>query len=146
MARLDKLGLLDKSYGKELAWGAVGKGRGAEALSFREMQSELPDIDLVLKDPENQPIPDNPSARFLISMALATRLSGQTFGQAIKYLLRLPQLFRAYSIRDALKAEAAVQKAGKLAKGYQPICYDRGFIAWSITQDGKEIMSASKYN
>ncbi len=144
--KLDKLGFLAMPWGNELAWGCVGKGRGAEAMAFREMQSELPDIDDVLANPDKAPIPDNPSARFLIAMALAARLNGQTVGQALKYLLRLPQLFRAYAVRDALKAEAALKKAGLTPKGYQPIPYAQAFIQWSITNDGKEILSASKYN
>lgn len=145
MSKLDHLGFLDKPWGAELAWGAVGKGRAVQALAFRELQSELPDVDEVLKNPEQVPVPENPSARFLIAMALAGRLDGKIFGQAIKYLLRMPQLFRAYAVRDALKTEQALKKAGKLPKGYEPIYEDQGFINWSITKDGQEILSASKY-
>ncbi len=127
----------------EVLGGCVGKGRATEYLAFRDLASQLPDVDACMVDPEGSPIPDNPSARYLVSMALAARMHGGTFGNAVRYLNRLPQLFRACSIRDAIKSEASRVKAGTLVKGYIPIHASRDFTAWSCTQDGKDVMSAA---
>lgn len=127
----------------EVIAGCVGKGRAAAYLAFRALIDKLPDVNACLMDPEGSPVPENPSARFLVSMALAARMDAGTFGQAIRYLNRLPQMFRAYAIRDAIKAESAKQKAGSLAKGHKPIHASRDFTAWSCSSDGKDVMSAA---
>lgn len=126
----------------EVIAGCVGKGRATEYLAFRNLIAELPDIDAVLLDPDTAPIPENPSARYLVSMALAGRISAGNFGQAVKYLTRLPGMFRAYSIRDAFMAESEKRKAGKLPKDYRPISSSRDFTAWACSDDGKHITSA----
>ena len=128
----------------EVIAGCVGKGRAAEYLAFRGLVSELPDIDAVLVDPEGSPVPVNPSAQWLVSMALASRMTGGTFGQCVKYLQKMGQMFRAYSIRDAVKAENLRRKDGGLPKGYVPIHASRDFTAWANSEDGQGIMSAAK--
>lgn len=144
VARLDAGGYLDLGVGAEMLAGAVGKGQGAAALAFRGLVGELPDIDACLVDPDGSVVPANPSAKWMVSMALAARMSGGNFGQAVKYLLRLPQPFRALSIRDAVKAENMRRKEGKLPKGYSAIHTSRDFTAWANSQDGQDIMSAAK--
>lgn len=127
----------------EVIGGCVGKGRATAYLAFRALIADLPDVNACLLDPEGSPIPENPSARFLVSMALASKMDAGSFGQAIRYLNRLPQVFRAYAIRDAIKAEAARHKAGSLPKGHKPIHASRDFTAWTCSSDGKDVMSAA---
>lgn len=143
VARLDAGGYLDLPMGPELLAGAVGKGQGAAAMAFRGLVNELPDIDALLLNPEAAPVPDNPSAQWLVSMTIASRMNGSNFGQAVKYLSRLSQMFRAYSIRDAIKAENAMRKDKTLPKGHVPIHASRDFTAWANSQDGKDITSAT---
>jgi hypothetical protein len=125
----------------EVISGKVGKGRATEYLAFRDLMNDLPDVDAILMDPDNAPVPTNPSARHLVSMALASKMSAGTMGQCIKYLHRLPQMFRALSIRDAFRAEMDRKKAGKLPKDHKPLYTSRDFVAWSSSADGKEIMT-----
>lgn len=141
---LDAGGYLDLEFGPELLAGAVGKGQGASAMAFRGLVNELPDVDGVLMDPDNSPVPENPSAKWLVAMALAGKMAGGNFGSAVKYLQRLPQMFRAYAIRDAVKAENLRSKDGTLPKGHTPIHASRSFTAWANSQDGQDIMSAAK--
>lgn len=126
----------------EVIAGCVGKGRATQYLAFRALMNELPDVDGVLMDPDNAPVPENPSARFLVAMALASRMSHQNFGSCVKYLMRLPAMFRAFSLRDAFRAEAEKTKAKKQKPDFRPISTSRDFSAWACGQDGKEIMSA----
>jgi hypothetical protein len=144
VARLDLGGYLDLDVGPELCAGAVGKGHGAAAMAFRGMIGELPDVDGCILDPDNAPVPENPSAKWLVSLALASKMAGGNFGQCVRYLLRLPQMFRGYSIRNAVKAENMRRKDGTLPKGHAPIHASRDFTSWANSEDGQAIMSAAK--
>jgi hypothetical protein len=127
----------------EVIGGCVGKARATQYLAFRGLIGELPDIDAVLMDPEGSPVPQNPSSKFLVSMALASRMTAGNFGACVKYLNRLSGVFRAFSIRDAFRAEAARRKDGKLPQGWKPLSGSRDFVAWSVSSDAKEIMAAA---
>lgn len=128
----------------EVHAGCVGKGRASEMLAFIGLISELPDVDAVLIDPEGAPVPENPSAQWLVTMALASKLNGGNFWQAVKYLGRLKQMFRVLGIRDAVKAENMRVKDGSLPKGHARIHASRDFCAWANSEDGQAILSAAK--
>ena len=138
VAEWDAIGIDDV----EVWAGAVGSGSAASMLAFKGLQAELPDIDQVLLDPTGAPVPENPSAKWLISMALATRLDGNTFGPALVYLQRLTQPLRFFSIKSAFHAESARRADGTLPAGYKPIHAARDFVAWTSTEDGKDLLSA----
>lgn len=53
-----------------------------------------------------------------------------------------PAMFRAYSIRDAFQAERQKREMKTLPKDHKPLSSSRDFTAWTISQDGKDIMSA----
>lgn len=133
-----KIGVDDR----EVVCGKVGEGRGTAFLAFRELMSELPDINQVLLNPEDSPVPTNPSARFLVSMAIACRMTAGNFGQCQKYLARLPAMMRAFSVRDALQAESISRKASRLPKDHKPISSSRDFTSWAVSKDGKDIIAA----
>ena len=128
----------------EVIAGCVGKGRTAEYLAYRKLIGELPDIDGVLVDPDGSPVPENPSAQWLVSMALASRMNGGTFGQCVRYLGRLPQMFRAYSIRQSIQAENMRRRDKSLPSGYAAIHSSRDWTAWANTEDAKDILSAAR--
>jgi hypothetical protein len=127
----------------EVLGGCVGKGAATKYLAFRSLASELPDVDGCIIDPEGSPVPENPSARFLVASALSAKISASNFGGAMKYLNRLPAMFRAYSVRDAFRAEARRVHDKTLPKGHKMLSSSRDFTAWVVSEDGKEIMSAA---
>jgi hypothetical protein len=128
----------------EVFAGAVGKGSATSMLAFKAVQSELPDVDAVLLDPVGSPVPTRPDAQWLVSMALATKLSASNFGQALCYLQRLPTMFRVFSIRDAFQAEGAKRDSKSLPANYKTIASSRDFTAWAVSEDGKDALSASE--
>lgn len=143
VAKLDSQGWLDSPIASEIICGRVGKGRGTQALAFRGLVNDLPDIDHCILDPENAPVPDGADVRWFVSMAMAQRMTARNFGQCVKYLLRLPALFRAFSIRDAFRGEAMKRKEKKLPKDWVPLNASRDFSAWATSADGQEIMAAA---
>lgn len=132
---------LDGEDDPEVWTGCVGKGRATQAHAFKGLITELPDIDAVLLDPASAPVPENPSARFLVTMALASRMNASNFGACVKYLGRLPAMFRAFGIRDAFRAEAERRKSG--TKIDKPLTACRDFTAWAVSDDGKAVMAAA---
>lgn len=120
--------------------GCVGQGAAVKAHAFWALQAELPDVDQCILDPDGSIVPENPSARLLVGMALAAKLSDRNFGQVVKYLRRLPQMIRAYSLKDAFRLEAERLKAGSLPPGYHSISMSPDFSAWVGSADGKEII------
>lgn len=124
--------------------GCVGRDVAAKLAEFKRIQSQLPDIDQILLDPGNSPVPEDPGARFLVTTTIATRMNGDNFGQFMTYLQRLPQTFRAYSVRDAYTIETANKAGGKLPKGHKLINTSRDYTAWVLSADGKEILSSVK--
>jgi hypothetical protein len=127
----------------EVIAGCIGKGRATQYLAFRELINDLPDIDQVLLDPERAAVPSNPSAKWLIAMALASRITAANFGAAVKYLTRIDAMFRAFSIRDAFRAEATRRQDKTLPKGWVALSSSRDFTAWAVSSDGKDVMSAA---
>lgn len=143
VAKLDKAGFLDKPTASEWICGAVGKGAGTKALAFRELVNELPDVDACIMNPDASPVPDNPSARYLVAMAIAGKMSAGNFGGCVKYLNRLPAMFRACSIRDAFRSEQHRKREGTLPKGWTALASSRDFTAWACSDDGKAVMAAA---
>jgi hypothetical protein len=130
--------------GHEVLAGAVGKGHATGYLAFRALINELPDVDGCILAPDSSPLPDNPSAKWLIAMALASKMTGRNFGNVRKYLDRMQQMFRAYSIRSAVMAEMERNKLGNLPKGYSMITSSGEFTAWSASKDGQETLAADR--
>jgi hypothetical protein len=138
VAEWDNLGIEDV----EVFAGAVGKGSATSMLAFKALQSELPDVDQVLVDPAGAPVPENPSARWLIGMALASKLNGSTFAPVLTYLQRMPQPLRCFCVRSAFQAERARCNVKTLPAGYKPIAASRNFPAWAVSADGNDIQIA----
>lgn len=138
MAEWDAIGVDDV----EVWSGCVGLGAAVKALAFKDLQSELPDIDAVLLNPESAPVPENPSARYLVAMALASRMSANNFGRCVAYLHRLPAMFEAFTVRDAMLAESNRKRDNTLPKDWKPIAGSRDFTAWSVTPVAKAIQEA----
>ena len=132
-------GILDA----EVIAGCVGKGRATAYLAYREMIGDLPDLNQVLLDPDGAPVPDNASARYLVAMALASRMDGANFGNAVRYLQRLPIMFRAFAIRDAFRAQQERIKSKTLPAGYQSLASSSDFAAWTVSKEGKDVMAAA---
>lgn len=126
----------------EVLAGCVGKGRAAQYCAFRGLIGELPDIDAVLINPDSAPVPENPSARYLVAMALASRMTAANFGRCVQYLHRLPAMFEAFTVRDAMLAESNRKRDNSLPKDWKAISGSRDFTAWAVTPVAKAIQEA----
>lgn len=100
----------------ELVAGAVGTGASTEFSAFLRMFRELPNIDVILLNPTQEPVPENAAAQYAVASALARRASDTNFDRVCLYLNRLPTEFRVLCVRDATLHEPAIRSTAGFVK------------------------------
>ena len=93
----------------ELIAGAVGTGAATEFSAFLRMFRELPNIDSILLNPTQEPVPENAAAQYAVASALARCASDTNFDRICLYLNRLPTEFRVLCVRDATLRQPAIR-------------------------------------
>jgi hypothetical protein len=81
----------------------IGKPAAAEFLAFAALADKLPSPDQVWLDPLGAPLPDEPSAQWLIITSLAGQVTASTAPAFIKYIARLPRVMTALGAKDAYR-------------------------------------------
>jgi ATPase family associated with various cellular activities (AAA) len=99
----------DSSAEHELIAGAVGTGAATEFSAFLRMFRELPNIDSILLNPTQEPVPENAAAQYAVASALARCASDTNFDRICLYLNRLPTEFRVLCVRDATLRQPAIR-------------------------------------
>ncbi len=84
--------------------GCVGDGPAAEFAGFLQLYRELPDVDVVLKNPDASPVPREPAVLYALVGALVEkcRADHAPLPNFVKYATRLPDEFALLALRDAL--------------------------------------------
>ena len=109
----------DPSAEHELIAGAVGTGAATEFSAFLRMFRELPNIDAILLNPTQEPVPENAAAQYAVASALARCASDTNFDRICLYLNRLPIEFRVLCVRDATLREPAIRCSA-------------GYVKWAV--------------
>ena len=99
----------DSSAEHELIAGAVGTGAATEFSAFLRMFRELPNIDSILLNPTQEPVPENAAAQYAVASALARCASDTNFDRICLYLNRLPTEFRVLCVRDATLRQPGIR-------------------------------------
>lgn len=91
--------------------GAIGEGACVEFLSFLKLYQELPNIELILKDPKKTEIPTNPAILYAVVTALGMKCDDKNFSNISVYAERLMKKdkgeFAALLLKDCMvKCEA----------------------------------------
>jgi hypothetical protein len=97
------------SIENELFAGAIGMGAAVEFSAFLRTFRELPSIDAILLNPQQEPVPDKACAQYAVASALARCASDTNFDRICLYLERMPTEFRVLCVRDASLREPAVR-------------------------------------
>ncbi len=100
----------------EVIAGAVGSGAATEFSVFLRMFRELPNIDAILLNPLQEPVPENAAAQYAVASALARCASDINFDRVCLYLNRLPTEFRVLCVRDATLRVPAIRCASGYTK------------------------------
>jgi len=104
----------------ELFEGTIGKGAAVEFSAFIRLYRSLPDIDKILDNPKEAPVPENdPASLFAVSCALGRRATPDNFGKVVQYLDRLSQEYSVMAVKDAVARDANIAST-------------KDFVSWAI--------------
>ncbi len=92
----------------ELTSGAAGEGFAAEFIGFLNIYKELPDIPTLIQNPEQAPVPTEPSLLFAICGALVHKAERKNFANILRYANRIPAEFQVLLVKDAIKHNKAL--------------------------------------
>jgi hypothetical protein len=115
---------LPPSLHYEVFKGAAGKGFATEYTAFLELFKDLPNIDQIILNPANAPIPTQPGTRFAVSGMIAAKMTDQTILPLCEYLKRLPAEISVSCMKDATTRKPEIMQT-------------RAFIQW--TSDNNEV-------
>ena len=87
----------------------MGAGAATEFSGFLRMFRELPNIDAILLNPTQEPVPENAAAQYAVASALARCASDMNFDRICQYLNRMPTEFRVLCVRDATLREPGIR-------------------------------------
>jgi hypothetical protein len=96
--------------------GIVGQAAALELTGFLRVFAEMPSVDQVLLNPATAPVPEDLSALYAITTALARRADENTLTLIYTYLKRLPPEFVVVGITDAVHRDPADPVSGILGK------------------------------
>jgi hypothetical protein len=100
----------------ELIAGAVGAGAATELSGFLRMFRELPDVDSILLNPHQAPVPENAAAQYAVASALARCAADTNFDRIHGYLGRLPTEFRVLCVTDAILRDSTLRSTAAYVK------------------------------
>lgn len=106
----------DPSAEHEMIAGAVGAGAATEFSVFLRMFRELPNIDAILLNPTQEPVPENAAAQYAVASALARCASDTNFDRICLYLNRLPTEFRVLCVHDATVRKPGIRSTAGFVK------------------------------
>lgn len=101
----DKLDLdVPREMRLELITGDVGDEAGIAFEEFTRVWELMPSLEAIMTDPDQVEVPDRLDVRYCVTMGLATRIDGENFGTAWRFLKRMPREFQALCVKLAVKA------------------------------------------
>lgn len=99
--------------------GQVGGGAAVDFNGYLRVFRELPDIDRVLADPLNHPIPDakkSPDVIYALCGALSWRATAKNIGAVVEVCARMPGEFEAMTIKDAIVRDQSLYQTQPIVK------------------------------
>jgi hypothetical protein len=76
-----------------LLQGTIGEGVTGKYIGFIRERAHLPNLDRVLINPDDVPVPESPSVRFAALAGLEARVTPANFGRILKYVKRMGKDF-----------------------------------------------------
>lgn len=96
-----------------LVEGTVGKAAAGEFVAFLQMYRDLPDMDIIVRDPQNAPLPTKPATAYAISSALARMAGNGNVKNIITYLDRMPeQEYAVLAVREMVARDPKLDRVG----------------------------------
>lgn len=103
--------------------GAVGSAAALDALTFVNLESSVPNLDDILKNPEYYNMPTDLSVQYLTAVGISGSLNKKNFSEFYKFLTRLSADLVIMAIKMATKRDQSLLKTStwaQYAKDYLP--------------------------
>ena len=94
----------------ELYKGIVGEGVASEFLAHLKVYGKLPKPELCLTQPEDAPVPTDPSSLYALCGSLASVVNEKLVEGFFKYISRIPVEFSVLAVRDTAKLHKSLIK------------------------------------
>ena len=94
---------LDTPVGIALMAGTVGQGSAREMAAWLKCFGKIPDIQTILADPVNTPLPNEMATRFALSTSLAMAMDANNATTLMTYIQRLDTEFSMLAVREAIR-------------------------------------------
>lgn len=117
LGRLMNAGFPRESW-HEVYSGAVGEAYATDLIGWLSICDDLPDIDLIILDPNNQPIPTEIGSMWATAAALAERMGNGSVDNIVTYLNRMEPEFGAVAMIGAIRRDPSLKNT-------------RGWIEWA---------------
>jgi hypothetical protein len=92
----------------ETVAGRVGEGLSSELNAFIKIADKLPPKEKILLEPKTAPVPEEPSALYLVTGMLAQASNATTFDSICTYAERIPPEFQAMLVKYAMQLHPEV--------------------------------------
>jgi hypothetical protein len=102
----------------DLLKGTVGEGVAAEYIGFLREQDNLPNIDMILIDPDKVKVPDSIATRHALISVLEKHITPNTVERLFSYVKRMSKEFEVVFLKTALQ-DPAIQKTPTFLKWVQ---------------------------
>jgi len=86
----------------------VGDGAAGEYIAFRQIYTELPDIDHLIDNPHTYKVDDNPAVMYALSGALAARACDEKMENIMKVIKKLPTEFQVITVKQSLIKDRSI--------------------------------------
>jgi hypothetical protein len=109
---LNKPGMerIRNKYAQSVLAGELGIGEATKFWAFCSLFGRLPNIDDLLKDPENASINYEIDVQYALIVAIANRMDDKNFGAAIKYIDRIGPDFVTLAVKLGTKHRPEIRK------------------------------------
>lgn len=86
----------------------IGDAQAADFIAYRDVESQMPDIDDIIKRPTQAAIPTETSVIWAVCGALASRADANTFDAIIKYAQRMPAEYQVVVLKDSIAKDKSL--------------------------------------
>ena len=90
----------------------MGAGPAAEYISYLRVARQWPNLDAILADPKNAPIPDEPSVVYAVAIGLAAKANEVNYARVKTYCERLHKAelgeYATLLVRDSVRRNPRV--------------------------------------
>jgi MoxR-like ATPase len=110
-------GTVPKSVEFGLIEGTVGKAAAGEFVAFLQMYRDLPDMAVIVREPDRAPLPTKPATAYAIASALARMASNGNVGSIITYLDRMPeQEYAVLAVKEMVARDPKLERVGAITR------------------------------